>query len=527
MKVGDRVLERFRLQAALPAPPGQLRFAAIDDATGEPAEIIAPTAQVALRPGADRVFVAARSAPTSHPAWLPAGPVGRADGRPAAARPPVAAPLPAALRLDATQVRAWAGWLGPALLDADPSLGGRLGPEDLVLDPDGVVRISPAGLAQPRERVRADAFAGASGSALHGLGTILFEALTGAPPPADGRGARDVDPAVPDDVDSLLDALRAPSVDRARAALLALPDGEPPRLSLDGVASPASPTAPPPDRLAAPQHTVRTTRDAPAPLAARVDAARLPWAVVTWPAGLTGAARKRAAALADVPLDRVDALAAAALPLVLHTAPDAATAGAVLPAFEVAGLPVEVRSADPPTSVALRAAGAGALSVGAVVTAVLLLPLALGLPQLLLPLVALCLVLGLPLGWLALQWGTEARRRVQLDRARDVVGARDPGKLALDGALESVRAAHRAILQAELAVPVRLDLEEALDELRAELAEGAVGPERLQIIRDLADELGRSVVPASPSVRGPDRDEDLRRRVRAARAAAAELHRGS
>ena len=324
----SEVLGRYQRHEPLAAAEGQVRFAARDAATGESLELVGPARLVAMRPGARAHFEAAQQRPGPAPAaLLPAGLCGEDEGRPIATRPVTHGPLPADLHLDPDTAWALAAWLAPAVIAAQGALGGELTPADLVLDDRDTVRLAPAGLVpapmalQPPRFRAPEVLAGAPvgpGSALYGLGVVLFRAVTGswpvdartraelrhAGPP---RHARSIDPNVPERLDRLLAGLLSPGpADRLRSCE-ALPAPQPVVPDLAPVPSPQqrAPTAP----------AVHTTRTAPAPKRSRVDRVLPDWAVVVDGAGLTQAAQERAAALADRPEAVVHALLDAGLPV--------------------------------------------------------------------------------------------------------------------------------------------------------------------------------------------------------------------
>ena len=574
MKPGTLALGRYRLEEALPAAEGQLRWRARDERTGEAVELVGPSRQLALRPGAQARFTAAQARPAAAPAaLLPTDLAGQEEGRPLVARPLTQGPLPEGLRLDADQVLAVAAWLGPAALAAEAALEGELGPADLVLDTHGAVRLAPAGLVPSPTELRppfhrAPEVARGSpvvpGSALYGLGVTLYRALTGAWPVSartraellqagPPRPASALLPGLPLAVDALLAALLSADPDQRRAALARLPAGaavvlpavsaapalagSPLRADSRSADSRSAGTSSPPLRAGRAASTaVRTTRDAPPPPSSRVDRVLPPWAVLVDGAGLTGAARARAGALLDRPAEVVQGLLDAGLPLPVAEAATQAQAETQAALLAGQGLPARVAPTHGGTGSALGKGLLAALLLAAATTSLVLAP---GLAPLSLVLAGSLLLLALALGLTAGQAAARARAAAQVRQAlhhldRSSSRAED----ALDRARAELRGAHRAVLQADLPPPVRLDLEEALADLDHQLDRLQAAP--ADATRDQAiaqtvttvQRLAADLVPAAPggavsTDRIQDHDKDLEARIRqraaAARAATTEL----
>jgi len=486
VKPGETVLDRYELMKQLCAPPGQVRWSATDTAGGDRAEIVMATKQVALRPGAAEHFLQAQARDTAAVAVLPVAVVGQVDGQPAAARPPVRRVSPDA-RLTPEQALEWAAWIAPAAQAASTALGGDLSPADLVVDDGGVLRLSPAGLVPARQAVRparhrapelrAGATPGA-GSALYGLGVTLFHAVTGAWPvqaateaalatAGPPRRARELMPDLPEDLDQLLAALldQDPQVRIAAAAALPSP----------------STLVPPQDVLC--QESLKPAANKPMPLAsaprtrhstatAHEDKARPAWVVVTDTSShsrpLSDAAIGRVSALLDVSEDVLQSVTSQGLLVPIRGARTEDEAHTLALEYADQGIPTQVR---PDGAVGAAAAATVALGLGTgflmtLTTAMLGLGLVggpLGI-ALLLSLVTASAVAGL----FTFRRGRAARERAALDRARRQLLAPRASKDD-PPALSRLRGVRRRIIQADLPIPMRLDLESAAQDLRSGL----------------------------------------------------------
>ncbi|MFN7147310.1 MAG: hypothetical protein ACK4YP_26315, partial [Myxococcota bacterium] len=182
-----------------------------------------PAGHVLLRPGVRDAFVGLRL--PDHPAALPTLATDVVDGLPVRVRPATHGSIEG-VRLTAPEVVAAAGWLAPALLQAEGVGLGELGPEDLVRDADGVLRLAPTGVPRVESvarvpRHRAPEAASSGEADLYGLGVTLYHALTGAWP-TDARAPASAHGAGPD-ADALLDGLLSADPAARRAAVEALP----------------------------------------------------------------------------------------------------------------------------------------------------------------------------------------------------------------------------------------------------------------------------------------------------------------
>ncbi len=524
-----RVHARYTEGAPL-APAGELlRAQGQDSVTGAPVEIVRPAPHAALRDGARARFARAWTPrPPAHPAWLPALAGPAPDGKPVGVRPAIGAPWQPDQRLAADEVRQLAGWLGGGLLAG--GLEGGLAHEDLVLDADGVPRISPAGLVRvesiaalpyhvpPR---RDSGPAGDRDAALYGLGVVLFRALTGAWP-AEGRSpaalhaaqarprrARELRPEVPADVDALLAALLDPDPSRRAPAVAAVAHDRPPVLALPAAAPAPAPAAAPAAATAAP--ALRVTQAAPARSAARVDDALPPWLVVLDRAAATEASLRRLEALLpDLPHFALRDGMRDESAVIVGTAPTEAAARSLAESLGRAGAPLTVQSAAAPApAVWGQVLGwVGAAVLAPVLGFLLAGPVAAGLG------IALSLVLAL-VGGVAVRRSKEQARALARPES-----ARLPALPSAQSAvLDAIRTARQTILGAELAAPLRVDLLDALDGIEtAALATTDARPDELADLRAAAAEVGAA---ATAAVDGGARPEASRAAVDAARRRAA------
>lgn len=505
-----------------------------DRTTADEVELVRLEPHVALREGARARFAEAwvpRSPP--HPAWMSplAGP---APGEPPiGVRPATQALWSPALRLRADEVRQAAGWLGAAVLAGAPGLGGALDHRDLVIDTDGVPRISPSGLLRtasvadlPRHRPPEvePGPAGERDAALYGLGVVLFRALTGAWP-ADGaspaalheaqrqpRRARALDPSIPADVDALLAALLDPEPAHRAPALAAMVGAGPPVLAV----RPSTPEeAPAPAPTASP--TLRVTQAAPQRSSARLDTAQDPWLVVVDRAAATEASLRRLEALLpDLPHFALRDSHRDARQLVVGSADSADAAAALMASLAPAGAPLSTVSSLAPAPARIgQIAGWVLAAVLAPVLGLLLLgPVAAGVGA----------VAGL---LLALVGGMQVRRSQDLARSLARPGT-DPARVPTlparqRGVLDAVRTARKAVMEGDLADPLRVDLLGSLDEIEsATLTVPDADADELAALAAAAAEV-REVVDTAAQAADPTRSraavDAARRRAAAARAA--------
>lgn len=466
MKSGTAVLGRFELGEALPAPEGMKRWRAIDRASGEAVEVVAPDAAVLIRPGAADRFLAAARLPGDEPALLSPLQSGREDRLPVAVRAPVH-PVARLPRLDGEQALALARWLAPAALKAEEALAGHFVPEDLVMDERRVVRIAPRGLqeasgviaARPhRAPERADGSPARPGSALFGLGVMLFQATSGRLP-ASGERLRDVDPGQPAELDALLAELCSGDPERRRAAALRLPPGEP-------VVLPVEVGAPP---LPSPMQTTvgAVTASLPVPLTPPLVGLSQGWLIELVAPPATEASRRRLAALLDVPMEVLIGELEGGQPLAIGLFDSEAHAGRRLDLLR--DLSIEGRVVGPGGGWgSARAIGAGVGALTALATGVGMLLLGLVTSFLVMLLGAASLLVGALLAYVSVSTYREAGSRSQLESAHArLARLRRAADAQADPASRALRAARRAVLEAELTPLVRLDQEGLLDALEA------------------------------------------------------------
>lgn len=467
MKPGQTVLDRFTLAEPLPASGELIRWTALDQATGQAAGLTALPGAVALRPGAEQRFRRAWSRPAAHPALVEPLVVGLVQGRPAAAHAPLR-PLDPDLRLDPAQAVAWASWLAPAALAAEPALAGELGPLDLAVDAEGTLRLAPAGLTPPPTELSPPRFrapelraggAPTTGSALYGLGVLLFRASTGAwPLPARTAAAlaaagpprrlREVDPGLPEALDGLVAGLLSHDPAQRVAAASSLAPVAPVQVSEALVLR---------QRDQRPASPVTSAGPAQQPAAARADLPAAPWLVVARSEALTQAARRRAAALLDLDRQALEQAAEVAPWLPLEGAPSRTRAERRAAFLTAQGLPAEVQQGAGGGAAWVRAALLGAAALVGGLAALVALPLAWVLAAGL-GLLAALLAVG------AVHQVGAARERSALHGARRLLVAR-PATDPADRVAAELRAARREILEADLAPPLRLHLEEVVEEL--------------------------------------------------------------
>ncbi len=264
---GDRIGARWRLGDELPGTDELRRYRLRDLETGDSMELWEPRASVRLRPGVDEALRAAtRSSPTADAA-LARIPISTDQGTVLITRSTAGSLAERDLLLGPDQAIQLARWLSPAILDPRSSTGGRLRPDDIVLDEDGVPHLLSLGLP-PAEAVlevphhtAPEVLRGAAGDAasgLYGLGVVLFEGLTGAKP-VPARNLQDLlerrpeamrpstlRPDLPPAVDILVQGLLSEDPGRRVAAVrdLGAWSGEPPTLDLAPAGAPDRPSLP-------------------------------------------------------------------------------------------------------------------------------------------------------------------------------------------------------------------------------------------------------------------------------------------
>jgi hypothetical protein len=276
---GELIGVRWELGDELPGGGDLRRYRLRDRETGEAMELWEPRASVALRPGAARALAAASQASPTSEAALSRIPVPTEQGTVIITQPTQGSLASRELRLSPEQAHELARWLAPAVLDPRSNLAGRLRPDDVQLDSDGVPRILSLGLPAAEavlevpHHTAPEVLRGAEPTAsagLYGLGVMLYRSLTGAwPVPAKNLQdllARQPTPIRP----STLDPRLPPAVDVLVEGLLSLDpqqrietvrelgawSGPPPVLDLAPLARPKRPKLPVPTTT-----TVPTTSD--------------------------------------------------------------------------------------------------------------------------------------------------------------------------------------------------------------------------------------------------------------------------
>ena len=266
---GDRIGVRWELGDELPGTSELRRYRLRDLETGESMELWEPRASVRLRPGVSESIAAATVSSPTADAALSRIPLPTDQGEVLITRPTQGSLADRDLRLAPTQAVELARWLAPAVLDPRSTIGGRLRPDDIVIDDQGVPKVHSLGLP-PAEAVlevphhtapevlRGQKPDAASG--LYGLGVLLFRGLTGAwPVPAKNLQdllARtphairpstlrpDLPPSVDVLVEGLLSVEPAQRVDAVRD--LGAWSGPAPQLDLAPKAAPERPRLTPP-----------------------------------------------------------------------------------------------------------------------------------------------------------------------------------------------------------------------------------------------------------------------------------------
>lgn len=530
----ERVLGRFVVGERL-ADQGDLqRWAAVDEATGAPVEVVSLRPAARIRAGAADRFRAAAAVRPGPPSLLAPIAGGEHEGVPVLVRPR-ATPWDADLRIDADTARKLVRWLAPAVVAAANALGGELGVEDLVVMADGRVLLAPSGLVRPDALgvppvERAPEGAASSASALWGLGVLVFTALTGTRPvtgctPAERARsvraplcARSVDPTVPEGVDALLAGLLDLDPDRRAAAV---PWGEPRPVVVEL-------PEPPPETPVTPL---------PAPTAGgRPDLPMPRWTVAAWLRGESRAALRRLAALAGVSVEALEA-ARRVSPLVpLGGGELWDDADRLRKSLRPADVRLACIETERPVS---RLVGGPIILVVALVMAAALMAMMPLLGSAVTWAAGVVVIAGLlaaaGMGRSALR---QVRRRRVLARGWQALGGQrvaEPDEVA--AARARIVAARRELLRADLPDPVRSDLLEATDALEDALDAVAREPdtdlsERTGAIAASADDLlaaaRQAALPGEDAGRwAREAAEVASARARAARAALRETGRGS
>lgn len=461
MKPSTRVAGRYVVEAELGGDDELRRFRARDGDTL--VEVVTPSLTALFRPGVRDAFT--RLQLPAHPAALPTLATDSVDDVPARVRPPTLATLAAYTaetgpRLTPAQAVSAAGWLAPAILAAGGAGLGELGPEDLALDADGVLRLAPTGVPRPESVARAPHTRAPEGTStpeadLYGLGATLYRAVTGAWP-AEARPASDygVAPAA----DALLAALMDTDPAARRAAVADLPC-EPVHLALP---EPARRTTSTPVRTSTPATTsVRTTVPSPAVAPLPLGRELAPYAVLVPLSGLSEEALRVVAARSAAAPEAVRRAAARGATWCVDTAPTEAEANRIKARLAGGGVPgarialTTVPKVIQLLLIALFAGGVGTLTGFAIV--------GLGIAAIFF--------------WLAM---TNLRAMFATVETRSAVAERERAALPADALEARVRALRRRVADAALPTVIlaglRADvvpLEDRLDELRgleAELA---------------------------------------------------------
>jgi hypothetical protein len=479
---GDTIAGRWRLTRSLPDTGEISRFAALDLETGAEVEITEPRASLRLRPGSDAAF--ARAAALEGATDEPRHPALRrrlvlpTDQGSVAVGEPTLGSL-AGVRLSPTQALDLGAWLAPAVLEAAPWLRGHLRPDDIVLDAQGVPRLQPTGVPWSQgpfdvpHHLAPEVLLGAKAlpeSGLHGLGVLLYRAVTGVwPNPA--RSVREavehIVPVVPPsalrtDIPAALDAMILALIDRRpalrRELVQRLGPWERPPPSLP----PPTEVLPPPPPLALPVPTSAKAAPTRAPLG------RGGFHVVVDLAQASRAARLLASSLSGFALESLERDSARGRKVSLLALPSMEEAEALARRLEELG--VQARAT------ASLGTGRGFLwflGLGAIVTALVLLPAA---PPMALGLAAL----GLLFSILALSRPPRPVERLPLTRplpdARAApVRARVEAMLAL-------------LVEKPISVTLSMDLRDDLADLWERLGELAHTRDTARLLLTEADE---------------------------------------
>ncbi len=458
---GDLLARRYRVQGEL-APQGELsRWAALDEATGEPVELCLPSAGSLLSPGAREFFelswsgglhtLAARHPVRDRFEW---------EGRPVGVRPTLQNLLPTSFVLGPAEAIAWAGHLSPAL--SDPALSRGYDRLDLAIDEEGRPVWAPRGL-MPRStlshgQAEADPFA------------RLMLDLLGVPPDSGvGRSVATLLPTATPELHALVDAFRR---------------GERPKLS-----------AAPPQRLVVEKDLPSTQMPSltPSNLSSRTFEAKDP-RIPTLRASIqppnigvvldqapTEAARLRVEALLDLQPGALERLQQSAGPLIVGGGRTPAEGHALIERLHQIGVRARMAPVVNGRSYLTPIAIAGVGTVFAMILGLLLGPLA----SLVGALVSLLAAVG-----------AAFRPRTELEYGQTSIALRNLHQpLPEDGlalALRSLQAARKQVLQLDLPEPARDDLLDSLQDLQQSLPTNASGPEeppQARAVRIAAQEL--------------------------------------
>lgn len=227
-------------------------------------ELWEPRASVRLRPGVEAAIARATVASPTAAAAASRIPVPTEQGKVLITRSTQGSLAERDIRFAPAQAIELARWLAPAVLDPRSTLGGRLRPEDIVLDEEGVPQLLSLGLPAAEavlevphhtapEVLRGRQPDPAAG--LYGLGVVLFRGLTGTwPVPAknlqdllsrspDAIRPSTLRPDLPPSVDVLVEGLLSVEPQRRVEAVrdLGAWTGPPPMLDLPTRAVPARP----------------------------------------------------------------------------------------------------------------------------------------------------------------------------------------------------------------------------------------------------------------------------------------------
>ncbi len=154
-------------------------------------ELWEPRASVRLRPGVDEAIARATQASPTADAATSRIPVPTDQGVVLITRSTQGSLADRELRLAPAQALELARWLAPAVLDPRSTTGGRLRPDDIVLDDRGVPRLLSLGLPAAEAVLEVPHYTAPevlrgrkpdAASGLYGLGVLLFRGLTGTWP---------------------------------------------------------------------------------------------------------------------------------------------------------------------------------------------------------------------------------------------------------------------------------------------------------------------------------------------------------
>jgi hypothetical protein len=387
---GTIIAGRWLVGRELPGGPEIARYEASDRETGAQAEITELKSHVRLRPGADAAFARAASlggsgAPfSSVSSSASSAAIRRRQVLPTnegtvAVGDPTLGSL-AGATLTPTQALDLAAWLGPAVLEAAPFLRGWLRPEDIVLEPTGIARLAPNGLAWSESLLELphgmapEVLAGGPAvpeSGLYGLGFFLYRAVTASwPYTAVPRNLQDLlrqtasvpasalKPEIPAALDTLLAGLldRFPARRREALLRLAIP-ADPPTFS-EEILAPAAP----PERTALSQTASLSTLPRrvvpPGDFHVLAELHRGP-----------KVARLVASALSGFALDEIERAASRSQPVLVGTASSPQAALEIASRVQALGVPARVAGRGGSGKATLWILGSSALMAGLVALA--------------------------------------------------------------------------------------------------------------------------------------------------------------